>query len=193
MDLLIKHRVLEGMNEDEFYELCVQNRDLKFERNADRHILVMSPTSSLSGSFNSEIDYQLQRWNKEKKLGICFDSSAGFTLPNGAVRSPDASFIFLARWNNLSTKDKKGFARICPDFIIELMSETDTIQNITLKMEEYLINGCRLGWIIQPDEKRVHIFQPDRQVEIVQGFDRSVSASEVLPEFALDLRELRTV
>lgn len=190
MDLLIKHRLFEDMSEEEFYQLCIQNRDLQFERNVDGNIIVMSPTSSLSGDLNSEIDFQLRQWNKKTKLGKCFDSSTGFTLPNGAVRSPDASFISTARWNALSPEEQKGFARICPDFIIELMSESDTIQMITVKIEEYLANGCQLAWIVDPVKQAVHIFRKNGSRETITGFHQSVSGENVLPGFELDLREL---
>lgn len=193
MELLIKHKITDGMTDAEFYELCAQNRDLKFERTAERNIIVMSPTHTLSGHRNSEIDYQLRKWNKAKKLGKVFDSSTGFTLPNSAVRSPDACFIFNDRWNALSLEHKKGFAKICPDFIIELMSDTDTLGYTTEKMKEYMANGCRLGWIIDPQQKRVHIFRPMKDVEIFSGFNHSISAHELLPDFELDLTELETI
>lgn len=193
MELLIKHKITDGMTDAEFYELCAQNRDLKFERTAERNIIVMSPTHTLSGHRNSEIDYQLRKWNKAKKLGKVFDSSTGFTLPNSAVRSPDACFIFNDRWNALSLEHKKGFAKICPDFIIELMSDTDTLGYTTEKMKEYMANGCRLGWIIDPQQKRVHIFRPMKDVEIFSGFNHSISAYELLPDFELDLTELETI
>lgn len=191
MDLLIKHRMFEEMSEEEFYQLCIQNRDLQFERNVDGNIIVMSPTSSLSGKFNNEISFQLTTWNKKTNAGLCFDSSSGFTLPNGAIRSPDASFVSSERWSSLSPEEQKGFARICPDFIIELMSETDTIQMMTQKIEEYLNNGCKLAWIIDPKKENVHIFRQGKSPEIKTGFNQSVSGENVLPGFELDLRELR--
>lgn len=190
MELLIKYKLFESMGEDEFYQLCTQNRDLQFERNSDGNILVMSPTSSYSGKFNNEISFQLTQWNKKSNGGLCFDSSTGFTLPNGAVRSPDASFISNDRWNALAPEEQKGFARICPDFIIELMSESDTIQMITVKIEEYLANGCQLAWIIDPVKQSVHIFRKDGSKETVNGFHQSVPGENVLPGFELDLREL---
>lgn len=191
MDLLIRHRVFEEMDDAEFYNLCMQNRDLRFERTPDGNIIVMSPASSISGDLNSEIDYQLRKWNKENKLGKCFDSSAGFTLPDNSVRSPDASFIFIERWNALSTDQRKGFAHICPDFIIELKSETDTLQALTQKMQEYLNNGCRMGWLIDPVKEQLLIFIPDQNVRIIEGFNQSVAEESILPGFALDLRELK--
>lgn len=191
MDLLIKQRIFEEMSEDEFYQLCVQNRDLRFERNADGNILVMSPASSLSGELNSEIDYQLRNWNKKSKLGKCFDSSAGFTMPNDAVRSPDASFISNSRWNSLSAEEQRGFARICQDFIVELMSESDNLQPMIRKMEEYISNGCRLAWIVDPKEEKVHVFRKDGSTKVYTGFDQSVPGEDVLPGFELNLRELR--
>ncbi len=119
-----------------------------------------------------------------------FDSSAGFRLPSGAVRSPDASFIFLTRWNSLSEEHKKGFAQICPDFIIELLSDSDSLQQTTLKIEEYLSNGCQLAWIIDPDKEMVLIFKPGESVITIEGFNQSVNA-DILPEFSLDLHELK--
>lgn len=193
MELLIKHRITDGMTDEEFYELCAQNRDLKFERTADRNIIVMSPTHTLSGDQNAEITYQLKKWNKSKKLGKVFDSSTGFKLPNSAVRSPDACFIFNERWNALSLENKKGFAKICPDFIIELMSDTDTLDYTSKKMQEYMSNGCLLGWIIDPQSQQVHVFRPNKEIEIITGFNQSIRAHELLPDFALDLAELENL
>jgi Uma2 family endonuclease len=193
MELLIKHRITDGMTDEEFYELCAQNRDLKFERTAERNIIVMSPTHTFSGEQNAEITYQLRKWNKIKKLGKVFDSSTGFTLPNSAVRSPDACFIFNEQWSALSSENKKGFARICPDFIIELMSDTDTLEYTTKKMQEYMSNGCKLGWIIEPRQKQVHIFRFGKEIEILKDFNQSISADELLPGFALDLAELENL
>ncbi len=122
MDLLIRHRVFEEMDDAEFYNLCMQNRDLRFERTPDGNIIVMSPASSISGDLNSEIDYQLRKWNKENKLGKCFDSSAGFTLPDNSVRSPGASFIFNERWNALSIEQRRGNEEVLPTSVRTLSS-----------------------------------------------------------------------
>jgi Uma2 family endonuclease len=192
MDLLIRHRVFEEMDDTEFFDLCQQNRDLRFERNPDGNIIVMSPASSVSGDLNSEIDYQLRKWNKEHQLGKCFDSSAGFTLPDNSVRSPDASFIFMDRWKALSTEQRKGFAHICPDFVIELKSESDAFAALAQKMQEYLVNGCCMGWLIDPDKEQVFIFLPGKNVSMIEGFHQSIGENSILPGFSLDLRELKT-
>ncbi|HEY9045221.1 MAG TPA: Uma2 family endonuclease, partial [Ohtaekwangia sp.] len=157
----------------------------------DGNIIVMSPASSVSGDLNSEIDYQLRKWNKEYKLGKCFDSSAGFTLPDNSVRSPDASFIFIDRWNALTPEQRRGFAHICPDFIIELKSESDTFSALSQKMQDYLANGCKMGWLIDADKEQVFIFLPGKNVSTIEGFDQSVKEEGILPGFALDLRELK--
>jgi Uma2 family endonuclease len=133
------------MTEEQFYEFCLANRDLRIERTASGEVIVMPPAFSDTGNRNFNIAVQLWNWTERDGTGLGFDSSAGFTLPNGATRSPDAAWIKLDRWNALTEKRKASFAPICPDFVIELRSASDTVSSLQAKMEEYIANGAVLG------------------------------------------------
>jgi len=174
------------LTDEEFEQLCHSNPDLRLERNAQGELIAMSPTGSESGHYNIELATELTLWNRQARLGITFDSSAGFTLPNGAIRSPDAAWIAQARWDALSPTQKRKFAPICPDFVIELCSPSDEIETLRIKMQEYLSNGLRLGWLIAPDSRSVEIYRPTQPVEILQNPAR-LSGESVLPGFLLDL------
>lgn len=179
------------MTEDEFFNFCQDNDFLKFERTADKQILVMTPTGIETGIKNSDINFQLMLWNNEHKLGYVFDSSSGFTLPNSAVRSPDASWISKEKYEALDKNDVKKFAHVCPDFVIELLSETDSLKDLKLKMQEWVDNGCKLGWLIDIKEEQVYIYQPDLEPTILKGFDSILTGDEILKGFTLDLKRLR--
>lgn len=142
-------------------QLCRQNPDLKFETDAKGKLIVMSPTGSESGKRNGDLLGQIWYWNRQTKLGIVFDSSTGFKLSNGATRSPDVSWIAMNRWNSLEDKQKRGFAPIAPDFVIELISPTDDLLATQQKMNEYINCGVKLGWLINPDVKEVEIYHHD--------------------------------
>ncbi len=191
MDVIkLKTPVLDRLTEEEFFEFCQDHRDLRIERGADHQITIMPPASSETGSFNNELSRQLANWNVDTALGITFDSSAGFTLSTGAMLSPDASWIAQARWDALSADDRRGFARICPDFVVELLSPSDRLTDTMRKMEHWLEAGARLAWLIAPASESVFIFEPNRPVRPLQGFDRTVSGEPLLPGFALELRRL---
>ncbi|MDJ0636997.1 MAG: Uma2 family endonuclease, partial [Xenococcaceae cyanobacterium MO_188.B29] len=142
-----------------FEQLCANNPETRFETNAKGELIVMSPTGSESGLRNADLIYQVQAWNRQRKLGKVFDSSTGFKLANGATRSPDVSWIEQSRWDSLSAKQKRGFAPIDPDFVIELMSPTDNLLELQQKMKEYMDCRIKLGWLINPDEKQVEIYR----------------------------------
>ncbi len=169
-----------------FEDIAAQNPELKIEQNANGEIVFMSPTGGESGYRNSSIVAQLFLWS-ERYGGRSFDSSTLFRLPNGAKRSPDASWISIERWNALSKEDKKKFPPLCPDFLIELRSETDRLDELQAKMNEYLSVGLRLGWLIDPLQKRVHVYRSGLQTEILVASD-AVSCEDVLPGFVLDLK-----
>ena len=171
---------------ESFDEIVAKNPELRIEQNANGEILFMPPTGGESGYRNSEITSELFRWAK-RYGGRTFDSSTLFRLPNGAKRSPDASWISMERWNALSSEDRKKFPPLCPDFLIELRSETDRLDELQVKMNEYLSVGLRLGWLIDPLQKRVHIYRPDKQIEVLVS-PASVSCEEILPGFVLDLK-----
>ncbi|GAA4053652.1 Uma2 family endonuclease [Hymenobacter glaciei] len=189
--IILKSPVLARLTDEEFYQFCADNRDQRIERDANHQITIMPPTNSETGASNSEINYQLAYWNRQHQLGKTFDSSTGFTLSTGAMLSPDASWIASDNWNALSPEDRRGFARICPDFVVELLSPTDRLTDTMRKMEHWLEAGAKLGWLIAPGTESVYIFEPGQPVRPVVGFDQELVAGPVLPGFALELRRLR--
>ncbi len=180
----------ENMSDEEFKRFCTANPDLRIELDKDKNLIIMAPTFSESGRLNAELFGQIYIWNKTTNLGELFDSSTGFTLPNGAKRSPDVSWIAKERWEALTQAEKEDFAPICPDFCIELLSKTDRLNKIKAKLEEYIENGCRLGWLVDTIEKQVFIYRQDGSIEIIKGFDKKLSGEEVLPGFEFDLKIL---
>jgi Uma2 family endonuclease len=186
----LKSPVLEGLSDEEFYQFCADNRDLRIERDADHQITIMPPTNSETGKSNNELSRQLANWNVDTELGETFDSSSGFTLSTGAMLSPDASWIAQARWDALSPDNRRGFAHICPDFVVELLSPTDRLTDTMRKMEHWLEAGAKLGWLIAPATESVYIFEPDQPVRPVVGFDQELVAGPLLPGFKLELRRL---
>jgi Uma2 family endonuclease len=173
----------------EFDRLCRDYPDLRLERNAKGELIAMPPTGSETGSYNFDLIMQLGNWNRKTKLGKGFDSSTGFTLPNGAIRSPDLAWIARARWDALPQEDRQKFAPICPDFVLELVSRSDQLVAVQAKMHEYIDNGVRLGWLIDPGSDRAEIYRPDRSVQIVNQ-PTKLSGEEVLPGFELDLTDI---
>ncbi len=174
------------LTDEQFFQLCQNNRDLQFERTASGELLIMPPTGSDTGRRNVKITTQLDIWNSQNNLGEVFDSSSGFKLPNGADRSPDASWVPRERWEALTPEQQEGFAPICPDFVVELRSPSDSLKKIQEKMQEYIENGARLGWLIDRKNKRVEIYRPNRDVEILEN-PATLSGEDVLPGFVLDL------
>ena len=170
-------------------QLCRDNPELKFETDTTGKLIVMSPTGSESGKRNGDLFGQVWYWNRQKKLGVVFDSSTGFKLSNGATRSPDVSWIKLERWNRLTPQEKRGFAPIDPDFVIELMSPNDELLVTQKKMAEYISCGVKLGWLINPDAKEVEIYRYGKEKEIVTN-PNSLSGEELLPELTVDLTEI---
>jgi len=187
----LKSPVLERLSDEEFYQFCADNREQRIERDANHQITIMPPASSETGASNSELNRQLANWNVATELGKTFDSSAGFTLSTGAMLSPDASWIAQARWDALSPQERQGFARICPDFVVELLSPSDRLVDTMRKMEHWLQAGARLGWLIVPGTESVYIFEPGQPVRPVVGFDQELTAGPLLPGFRLELRRLR--
>ncbi len=177
------------LTDEAFYQLCLANPDLKFERSAKGELIVMSPTGGESGRRNADITIDLGLWNRETQLGYTFDSSTCFKLPNGAERSPDAAWIRRDRWDALSPDDQQKFPPLTPDFVIELRSATDNLAALQAKMQEYQDNGVRLGWLINPQDQTVEIYRPGRSVEIQEGISQ-VSGEDVLPGFSLELSRI---
>ena len=174
----------------DFAAIAAANRDLRLERTAKGELMVNPPTGSASGRRNLSISAQLWIWSEANEtLGVAFNSSAGFTLPNGAIRAPDASWVKRERWEALSQEEKEGFAPLCPDFVIELRSSSDGLSSLQEKMREYLANGARLGWLIDPQSQRVEIYRHHREVDILEQPEQ-LSGEDILPNFTLSLRQV---
>jgi Uma2 family endonuclease len=177
------------ITDEQFYQLCQANRDLKFERTAKGEILIMPPTGSETGGRNAGLTAQIWLWNQQTRLGKSFDSSTGFRLPNGADRSPDAAWVRRDRWDALTAVQKRKFAPICLDFVVELCSPNDDLEDVQAKMREYLANGISLGWLIDPETRRIEIYRPNQAVEILHN-PATISGEDVLPGFILDLQPI---
>jgi Uma2 family endonuclease len=176
------------LTDDQFFEFCALNRKLRIERTAEGRIIIMSPTGGETGRRNAEINRQLANWARQDGTGIVFDSNTEFRLPNGATRSPDASWVLKSRWEAIAEPEREKFPPICPDFVVELLSPSDNLEETKLKMEEYIANGARLGWLIDPKNKRVWA----RAGGSLQTLERptAVSADPILPGFTLDLTDI---
>lgn len=177
------------LSEKQFFELCQKNRDYRFERTATGELLIMPPAGSDTGRRNADITFQLQAWNRQSNLGVVFDSSAGFKLPNGSDRSPDASWVKRERWEALTPEQQETFAPLSPDFVVELRSPSDSLKALQTKMQEYMDNGVRLGWLIDRKNQRVEIYRQGQEVEIVSS-PATLSGEDVLPGFVLDLKDI---
>jgi Uma2 family endonuclease len=175
-----------ALSEDQFYHLCGQNPDLKFERNPDGELIIMPPTGGETGKNNATLIARFVIWNETYNLGIVFDSSTCFRLPQGGDRSPDISWVRQDRWDTLTPEEKRKFPPLCPDFVLELLSPTDKLATTQAKMREYLNSGTQLGWLIDPENRQVEIYRPDQEVEIILA-PSELSGEHVLPQFMLNL------
>lgn len=170
-----------------FWRICQLNRDLRLERTATGKLVVMAPAGSESGGLNARLTTRLGIWAEADATGEYFDSSAGFTLPNGAVRAPDASWIRKERWNALTPEQKKKFAPICPDFVVELCSPSDDKEDVRAKMREYIAQGARLGWMLDPRDGTAEIYRPGQPVE-VRSNPATLSGEDVLVGLTIELK-----
>ncbi len=177
------------MTTEQFYALCQTNPDLRIERTAEGEVIIMPPAFSDTGNRNFELAIEVGIWARKDGTGKGFDSSAGFTLPNGATRSPDTSWIKLDRWNALSDEQKSSFAPICPDFVIELRSASDTLKSLQSKMQEYIDNGAKLGLLIDRKKRTVHIYRAGCVPTVLENLD-SVSCEPELPGLTLKMSEI---
>jgi Uma2 family endonuclease len=175
----------------DFYEFCQANQDWRIERTSDGDIIIMPPTGGETGGRNFDLSVAFGTWAKAEGTGKGFDSSTVFSLPNGANRSPDLAWVKFLRWNALTPEERRGFPPLCPDFIVELRSHTDSLGTLQSKMQEYIDNGSELGWLIDPFEKKVHVYRPQAQVECLDN-PTIVSGEPLLKGFVLDVRELWT-
>jgi Uma2 family endonuclease len=174
------------LTDEQFYQLCQNNRELKFERTVNGELIIMSPVGGESGNREAELIIDLGVWNRQTGLGYTFSSSTVFKLPNGADRSPDAAWIWRERWEALTPEQRRKFPPIAPDFVIELRSATDSLEMLREKMREYLDAGVRLGWLINPQQQQVEIYRVGQEVE-VRNLPAELSGEDVLPGFSWSL------
>lgn len=177
------------LTDEQYYQLCVQNQNLRFERNANGDLVIMSPTGGETGNRNGKIIQQLFNWSDQNEMGIPFDNATGFKLPNGADRAPDAAWIPLEKWQQILPETRAKFLPVCPDFVVELMSPSDSLPQTQKKMEEYLENGAKLGWLINRKTKKVEIYRQGQVVELLEN-PVTLSGENVLPGFVLDLTRI---
>jgi Uma2 family endonuclease len=193
MNMPVTLKVGDIMSEDEFFRFCLMNDTLDFERDSNGNIIFMSPdgespTGSFTGSFNSDILVEFGVWLHSNKIsGKLFDSSTGFTLPNGAVRSPDISWVSRDKWDKLAKEDKERFAPICPEFVVEVRSKSDDLKYLLSKMDEYMANGCQLGWLIDRFDQKVYVYTVGHEVVQYKSLDIQLSGEPLFPGFVLDL------
>ena len=179
------------MSDDEFFEFCQANKELDFERDKYGNIIIMSPNSSLNSRNHSIIQNRLFLWNEEEKGGVIFDASAGFTLPDSSVRSPDVAYIAKKNWDALTKQEKAKFAPIVPEFIVEVMSPSDVLKDLQAKMTHWIDNGVQLGWLIDPVNEKAYIYTPVGITKIAENFDTILDGSPTLPGFTFALSSLR--
>lgn len=174
------------LSNEQFQQLCIANPDLRLERTATGELVIMPPTGGETGRQNSQLNFQVQLWNQQYQLGEVFDSSTGFILPNGATRSPDLAWVEKSRWQVLTPEQREKFVPLCPDFVIELVSPSDSVQKTRQKMEEYRANGCRLGWLINRQDKQVEIYRLNHNVEVF-NLPVTLKGEDVLNHFEIYL------
>ena len=189
LPLLVSFPKVLQLSEDELVEFCQLNRDLRIELTAEGRLSIMPPTGFDTGDQNAEISHQLRGWAKRDASGRSVDSSGGYRLANGAVRSPDASWVRDDRLATLPPEARKRFLPLCPDFVVELRSPSDRLATVQAKMDEYMENGARLGWLIDPSDRTVYVYRPGGAVERLRA-PASVSGEDVLPGFELLLGEV---
>jgi len=177
------------LTDEQFYQLCQDNEDLRLELTSEGELIIMAPTGGTTGSSNAEVTFQLRMWAKKDGTGLSFDSSTMFSLPNGAKRSPDGAWVSRVRWDKLTQGERESFVPLCPDFVIELRSRTDRLKFLQEKMEEYIANGAVLGFLIDPKSKQVYVYRTNRPVERVDN-PQTVLGDPELPGFVLDLTEI---
>lgn len=185
----IRLRVPDGVNlasDEGLLRFSQDNPELHVERTPEGEIIVMAPAGGESSRRNAELVADLVLWARLDGTGIVYDSSVGFVLPDGSLRSPDAAWVRRARLAELTPEQKERFLPLCPDFVVELRSPTDALVTLQAKMEEYRTNGARLGWLLDPTTRQAHLYRPDQPAEILDD-PTALSGEEILPGFTLDL------
>lgn len=179
------------LTDEELFRICSVNKQLRIERDESGQLVIMSPTGSFSSNRNFKLNSLFGIWVEDHpELGYGFDSSGGFILPDKSMRSPDAAWIKKERWEKLALADREKFAPICPDFVVELRSNSDSIDQLKVKMRKWISNGCLLAWLIDPTELKAYVYRPDK-IEVEVSFDKKLSGEEVLPGFVLDLSKFK--
>ncbi len=181
------------LTDKQLYRLCASNKEIHIERLSTGELIAMSPSGTKSGSRHARFVTALGIWNEDAKGGVVVDSSAGFSLKNGAMRAPDAGWIRREVWNQFTDEQLEEFIPACPDFVCEFMSPSDSLFQMQEKMEEWIANGCRLGVLINPKNEKVSIYRATGEVEVINSFDTTLSGEDVLPGFEFDLRSLRNI
>ena len=189
--LLLQGPALARLTDEEFFDLCQHNPTLRLERTADHNIIAMPPAGSESSRHSGEAYGQLWLWNRQYQLGYAYDSSAGFTLPDGSVRSPDAAWLSRAAFEGLTEAQRQRFPPVCPAFVVEVRSPSDGLASLRRKMDDYLRNGVETAFLLDPETETAYVYRRGQASEELASFDRSLSAEPTLPGFALDLRPLR--
>ncbi|AWM33437.1 Uma2 family endonuclease [Hymenobacter nivis] len=182
---------INGLSDDDFFELCRLNPELRLERTAQQDIMFRSPAGSGSSESSGENYGQLWLWNRQAQLGHVYESSAGFKLPDTSVRSPDAAWLSNAAWEKLTPEQRSKFPPVCPEFMMELKSPSDALTDLQAKMQDYLANRMQLGFLLHIEAETACVYRPGQPTEIVRGYDQELSGEPVLPGFRLDLRPLR--
>jgi Uma2 family endonuclease len=180
---------LKKLSEEEFFEFCRLNKELRIELTSEGDLIVMPPTGGKTGRRSVRLTIKLGTWAEQDGTGQPFDSSTGFTLPNGAKRSPDFAWVRNERWDSLTEKEQEQFPPLCPDFVVELRSRTDSVKSLRQKMEEYVANGAQLGWLIDPFERKVYVYRPGAGAEVLED-PESLPGEPLLRGFTLDVRAL---
>ena len=178
-----------NLTDEQFESLARNHPDLNLELSAEGELIIVAPTLPYTGEKNADLIFEVELWARNDKTGVVFDSSSLFTFPNGAKRSPDVSWVLREKWDALSDAEKKSFSRLVPDFVIELRSQSDSLSGLQKKMSEYISNGVRLGWLIDPLEQKVHIYRAGGEVEVLNDPEK-VSGEDVLQGFELSVREI---
>lgn len=181
--------LLRKMSKREFFEFCQRNRDWRIERTAAGDVVIMPPTGGKTGRRNFRLIGFFSIWVEADGSGIGFDSSTGFTLPNGAERSPDLAWVRRTRWEALPDEEREEFPPLCPDFVVELRSRSDSLSSLQAKMQEYIDNGAQLGWLIDPQNKAVYVYRPNMLVERLDH-PTSLSGDPLLPGFVFPVGTL---
>ncbi|AMJ64605.1 Uma2 family endonuclease [Hymenobacter sp. PAMC 26628] len=188
---VLRGALIAGFSDDDFFQFCQENDSARIERTADHEIIIMPPVGGDSSAASGDAYFQLALWSRHNG-GRPFESSVGFRLPDGAILSPDVSWLPTAAWESLTAQQRQKFLPICPDFVVEIKSPSDRLPVLQTKMEQWLQNGVRLGFLLNTETETAYVYAAGQPMQTVQGFDQELSGEPVLPGFRLDLRELKS-